>query len=350
MSFWKTTLAGSSRTGFVERSSTVAPGAMEATALEASVVSDVVVPHVGTTETGSAGAISRIIDVMRLLKLRVNLLVLVTTFVGYRLAEASLQLGVVGRVPLPGAELLLHVLVGTFLLGAGSSALNQYLERHLDAKMERTRSRPVASGRLSASFARGVGVVFNVVGVVWLAFFVNPYCAAVGAITSALYVLAYTPLKTRTTMSLIVGAVPGALPPLIGWAAVTGSLGGAAWSLFTIQFIWQIPHFFAIAWLYREDYRRAGFRLLTVVDETGFTTSIQTVGWSLALLPASLAIPVLFRLGDAPYFFVALALGLVFLGSAILFALRRTPRTARALVIVSVLYLPILLLMLVASL
>jgi protoheme IX farnesyltransferase len=347
MSFWKTTLSGGPGTDFVERSSTLAPGAIDVGAFETPVVPDTV-----TTPTGSTGAsaISRVADVLQLLKPRVNLLVLVTTFVGYRLAEASLQIGVLGRIPLPGAELLLHLLGATFLLGAGASALNQYLERDLDAKMERTRSRPVASGRMSASFARGLGVVLNVVGIVWLAFFVNPYCAAVGAVTSALYVFAYTPLKTRTTMSLIVGAVPGALPPLIGWAAVTGSLGGAAWSLFTVQFIWQIPHFLAIAWLYREDYRRAGFRLLTVVDEAGFTTSIQVVAWSLALLPASLAIPALFRLGGVTYFYVALAIGLVFLVAAVVFALRRSRRTARILVIVSVLYLPILFLTLVANL
>ena len=320
--------------GFVESSPGAGAGA-EAHALEGS-----------AAPIDSLGWLS---DLATLLKLRVNFVVLVTTFVGFRVAEASLQLGVIGEVPLVGVEILLHALFGTLLLGCGASVLNQLVEREHDGKMERTRSRPLASGRMSPSSAQALGVVLNVGGIAYLTFLVNPLCAAVGALTSALYIFAYTPLKRLSSLSLIVGAVAGAMPPLIGWAAATGELRGAVWTLFTIQFIWQVPHFLAIAWIYREDYRRAGFPLLTVVDRTGLTTRVQVVAWSLALLPASLALPALFHLGGMPYFLVALASGLVFLAAAALFALLLTTRAARVLVIVSILYLPVLFLTLIWS-
>ena len=295
-------------------------------------------------------ALSTVLDVIELLKIRVGLLVLVTTFVGYRLAEASLQLGVTGRLPLGGAEVLIHVLVGTFCLGTGASALNQYLERDVDAMMDRTRKRPLPSGRLSPAVAQGVGVSLSVGGVVYLAFLVHPLCAAVGATTSVIYAFVYTPLKRRTKSALTVGAVAGALPPLIGWVAATGSLGGAAWSLFAVQFIWQTPHFHAIAWIHREDYRRGGHRPLTVLEPDGFRTAVEAVAWSLALIPASLTFPLFFQLGGSSFVLVALGLGFLFVGAAVVFAVRRSKRTARALLIVSVIYLPALFLSLVASL
>ncbi len=288
-------------------------------------------------------------DVSQLIKLKVNVLVLITTFVGFRLAEASAQLGAVGFLPATSWTVLLHALIGTTLLGCGASTLNQYFERLLDSRMERTRLRPLPAGRLSPDFARTLGVLLTVVGVVYLAFLVNPVCAAVGASTSLIYIFVYTPLKRLSTWSLVVGAVPGALPPIIGWTAVSGSIEGAAWALFTIQFLWQIPHFLAIAWIYREDYARAKYRLLTVVDTDGFTTAIQTVAWSAAMLPASLTIPVLFRLGGPLYFFGALALGIIFLASAIYFAVKRTNRSARVLLYVSLVYLPMLFILLAAS-
>jgi len=165
-----------------------------------------------------------------------------------------------------------------------------------------------------------------------------------------IYTFAYTPLKRRTKSALSVGAVAGALPPLIGWTAATGSLGGAAWSLFAIQFFWQIPHFLAIAWIHREDYRRGGHRPLTVFDPDGFRTAVEAVAWSLAMVAAGLTLPLLFGLGGAPFVLVAILLGFVFTGAAVVFAVRRTTSAARGLLVVSVLYLPALFLTLVACL
>ena len=306
--------------------------------------------------SGTATILPRLLAVGALLKLRVNFLVLVTTFVGYRVAEASLGLGAPGggvafRVPGEGLTHLVHTLLATLCLGGGASALNQFFERDLDARMERTRGRPLPSGMLSAEFARGFGVLLVIAGIAWLALLVNPRAAAAGAATVVLYVFAYTPLKRLSTLSLLVGAVAGAMPPLIGWAAASGRLDGAAWSLFSVQFIWQVPHFLAIAWIYRDDYRRAGFRMLPVVDgDAGATTALQTVAWSFALLPASLAIPGVFRLGGAYFFFAALALGLGFVVAASVFAFRRTTGSARVLVAVSIAYLPLLFVALLAAL
>jgi protoheme IX farnesyltransferase len=292
--------------------------------------------------SASPGLLSRARDVLDLLKLRVNLLVAVTAFVGLRLAEASL-----GRAA--SLAPALHVVLGTLLLGAGTSALNQLLERDLDARMLRTCGRPLPGGRLPAALARALGVLLNVSGIAYLALLVNPACSAVGALCAAIYVFAYTPLKRYTTASLLVGAVAGAMPPLIGWAGAAGRLEAAAWSLFAIQFIWQVPHFLAIGWIYREDYRRAGFRVLPALHGAGHATALHTVAWSLALVPASLAPAVFFRLGGPVYSLTALGLGAAFLAAAVVFAVRRTRRSARALVIVSVVYLPLLFLSLVAD-
>ena len=230
--------------------------------------------------------------------------------------------------------------------------LNQYIERDADALMERTSSRPLPAGRFSPTLARSLGVVLTLAGLVYLVVLVNPLCAAVSAVTTGVYVFFYTPLKRVTSFSLLVGAFAGALPPVIGLTAATGELVSAGWSIFTIQFIWQIPHFLAIAWMYREDYERAGFPMLTVVDKKGSATALQVVGWTLALVPASLMPAIVLTsdgraLAGSFYFWTALGSSLVFLAFAVCFGVTRTRKTARWVVLVSVVYLPVLFIVLV---
>ncbi len=282
-------------------------------------------------------------DVLSIVKARVNLVVLLTIWIGFALAQsaevAMHASGIAGDVA--GTAVLLHTLFGAVLLSCGSSALNQLFEADLDRRMDRTRNRPLAAGRLSPGFVRGLGVVLVVVGTVWLVFFVQPLTAAVGATTVALYVFVYTPLKRRTAFALVVGAVPGALPPVIGWSAAVGHLWGGAAALFAIQFIWQIPHFLAIAWLYRIDYGRAQYPMLPVTDATGRSTVVQAFFWTLWLLPASLA-PTLYGLGGVAYAGTAALLGLAFLAVCSWFAWERSERSARSLVFASIAYLPAL--------
>jgi len=232
-------------------------------------------------------------------------------------------------------------LAGTALVAAGASALNMLLERRTDALMLRTRNRPVAAGRLRTSDALGFGLAVTVAGLVVLYFGSGPLSALVALVTWASYLFAYTPLKTRTSLSTIVGAFPGALPPVIGWAAARGQIEPGAVVLFAILFLWQIPHFLAIAWIYREDYARGGLPMLPVLDPAGVVTGRQAVANSLALLLVSV-VPAIAGMTGRVYFFGALGLGIAFTAVAVWSAVRRTAAAARGLFLASILYLLVL--------
>jgi heme o synthase len=274
---------------------------------------------------------SRAADFFTLTKPRLNLLVLVTTLGGLYLASPD---GV-------ATSLLVHTLVGTALVAGGAAALNQVWERDTDRLMRRTSGRPVPQGRLGINEGTWFGVLLTSIGLVELTFGANSVAAAVALATSASYVLAYTPLKTRTSLATLVGAVPGALPPVIGWAAATGEISLPAWVLFGIVFFWQMPHFLAIAWMHRDDYARAGIPLLPVLEPDGRRTGQQALLYAAALWPVSL-LPALVGLAAAPYSIVATALGFVFIGLSALFARDRSMVSARRLFLFSITYLPLL--------
>lgn len=276
-------------------------------------------------------ASSRAGDFLELAKPRITMLVLLTAAVGYAVG---------GQGSFDGLAFLVFM-AGTALLCGGASALNNYAERETDALMHRTRLRPIPSGRLRPEDARTFGIAMSALGLLLLAL-VNPLTLALGAVTLTSYVFAYTPLKRVTSLCTVVGAVPGALPPLMGWAAARGSLGAAGWGLFAILFLWQLPHFLAIGWLYREDYARGGFPMLAVTDRDGSSTGRQAVLYATALLPVTLAAGMLASAGRG-YLWGALLLGVAFLGFTLVFAWKRTMPAARRLFLASVLYLPALL-------
>lgn len=236
---------------------------------------------------------------------------------------------------------LFNSLFGIALLSSGIATLNQYMERDLDARMRRTVSRPLPAGKLPATHALAFGLALTLFAEIYLALFVNLLTAAFGVLVIFGYLLCYTPLKTRSSLSTVVGAFPGAMPPLMGWTAATASVGAEAWALFAILFAWQFPHFLAIAWMYREDYARAGIRMLPVVEPACRITARQIVIWSLLLVPVSLFPAVLGTTG-AVYFYGAFVLGILFLGTSIHAALAHTRQGARRLLLASVLYLPVL--------
>lgn len=236
---------------------------------------------------------------------------------------------------------LLNALFGIALLSSGIATLNQYMERGLDGRMRRTLSRPLPSGKLGAGAALAFGLALTLLAEVYLAAFVNLITAAFGVTVVVGYLLCYTPLKTRSSLSTVVGAFPGAMPPLMGWTAATGEAGVEAWALFGILFAWQFPHFLAIAWMYKEDYARAGILMLPVVEPECRLTAQQIVIWSLLLVPVSLFPAVLGTTG-AVYFYGAFVLGVLFLGTSIHAALVHTRQGARRLLLASVLYLPVL--------
>jgi protoheme IX farnesyltransferase len=287
-----------------------------------------VVPAAGAL---AVEAPSRAADFVELAKPRITSLVLVTAGVGY-------SVGLRGSFD---GLMFLAFMAGTALLCGGASALNQYVERDTDALMERTNRRPIPAGRLRPDEALRFGLALSAAGLLLLAF-VNPLTLALGAASLLSYVLAYTPLKRVTSLCTVVGAVPGALPPLMGWAAARGSLSAAGWGLFAILFLWQLPHFLAIAWLYREDYARGGFPMLAVTDRDGASTGRQAVLYATALLPVTLAAGLLVSAGQS-YLWGALALGIAFLAYAAVFAWKRSMGSARRLFLASVLYLPALL-------
>jgi protoheme IX farnesyltransferase len=271
-----------------------------------------------------------------LFKARLTTLVLITTAVGF-------HLGSVGALNL---ALLAHTLAGTALLAAGAAALNQLMERDHDAKMRRTEDRPLPSGRLRPESVLRVGVLSATLGLGWLALAVNALTAGLGATTLLLYLFLYTPLKRVTPLNTLVGAIPGALPPLMGWTAARGSVEAGGWSLFAILACWQVPHFLAIAWLHREDYARAGFAMLPVSDAEGRCTSSLALWHALGLVPVSLLPFALSQVGTS-YLIGALGLGLVFAGTAFRFWRHVSPTAARRLFYVSILYLPLLLALMV---
>ena len=271
-------------------------------------------------------------DLVSLAKPRVVLMILVTTMVGY-------------YVGLPGAPdyaRLIHLLIGTALAAGGTLALNMYWERDVDALMERTRLRPLPDGRLAPLEALVFGASITAVGLVYLAALVNLESAAVTAATFALYLFAYTPLKLRTPLCTLVGAIPGALPPVTGWVAARDGLGVGAWVLFGILFLWQLPHTLAIGRLYRDDYARAGVRVLPVIDAQGSSTERQIMTGCLALLAVSL-LPTLVGLAGGVYFAGALVLGLAFAALGAWQAAVPSLGGARRVLYASLLYLPVLL-------
>lgn len=271
-------------------------------------------------------------DFLELTKPRITFLVLVTTLVGFYLASVS---GV-------DLVLLLHTLLGTGLVAAGASALNMVLEHEADGRMRRTEQRPIPSGRLTPHQGLSFGILISLIGVLYLLVFVNLLTAILGGITSGLYLLAYTPLKTRTSLCTVVGAVPGAIPPMMGWTAVQNGLSFSAWWLFAILFLWQLPHFLSIAWLYKDDYARGGFPMLPVIDKDGSRTSRHIIVETIALVSVSL-IPSLIGLFGITYLIGALILGAVFFVMGIRLVKAKTNTAARKLLLTSVIYLPLLL-------
>ena len=274
---------------------------------------------------------SRAADYWVLAKPGITVMVAITAALGYYIAARG---GLDWRI-------LLHLVGGTLLSSAGAAALNMVLERRLDAKMERTRNRPLPAGRLGAGEATVFGVLLSAAGVAWLGLGTNAMVAALSAATIGSYLFAYTPLKTKSSICTLVGAVPGALPPVMGWAA-TGSLGVGAWVLFLILFFWQLPHFLALAWMYREDYERGGFPMLPVEEPSGASTGRQVVLQTLALLVATLA-PAFTGMAGEAYLAAALLLGAGFLGFGVAFAVERSRARASRLFFASIAYLPLLL-------
>lgn len=271
---------------------------------------------------------------LELVRIRIALLVLFATGTGYALAlrfeDGTMSLAI-----------LAHALLGTAMVAAGSNTLNQVIESERDRLMTRTVNRPLPSGRLTHREALVFGLLAGLGGVYQLVVSVNVLTGVIGLVTFASYVLLYTPMKTRTWRSVFVGAVPGALPPVIGWTAATGTISTPVLSLFLIVFIWQLPHFAGIAWLHRKDYGRAGFPVLPVVDAEGRRFCRHLLGFSWVLLAVSL-LPVWCRLTGAFYGLAAVGLGLVFIGFGMAFTHRLTRRTARSHLLSSVLYLPLL--------
>jgi protoheme IX farnesyltransferase len=277
-------------------------------------------------------------DYFELTKPSVVWLILMSTGVGFYVASSG---------PLDFL-LLLHTVLGTALLAGGTGALNQWIERRADAKMRRTESRPLPAGRLRPLPAALFGLGLSLAGMGYLAFAVNPLSALLGFLTWASYLGLYTPLKTRTPLSTFVGAFPGAVPPLIGWVAVRNAIGLEGWVLFAILFLWQFPHFYAIAWMYREDYSRAGILMLPVVEPDGVSTGRQIVCYAALLVPVSVT-PAILGMAGIPYFVGALLLSLAYLYFGVLVARRKTAWQARRLLQASVFYLPLLYVLLVVN-
>lgn len=277
-------------------------------------------------------------DYIELTKPRVTSLVLLTTLVGFYMGSES------GLASLT----LLHAMVGTAMVAGGASALNQYVERHHDARMFRTRERPLPSQRLTEREGLAFSVAISVLGTLYLGLFTNLVTGLLAGATVLLYAFVYTPLKRRTSLATIVGAVPGAAPPVLGWTAAGGTLDGMAGALFMIVFLWQLPHFLAIAWIHDEDYLRGGFPHLRVTHAGADGASRQIVLYCCTLLPISV-LPATLGMTGSTYLFGALVCGLVYLGYGTAAAIVRTPVAARRLLRASVVYLPLLLLLMVVD-
>ena len=285
-----------------------------------------------TTRTAAYSTFEKPWAYVVLTKPDVTFLVVITTVAGFYLASPA-------RLDW---ALLMHTLLGTTLVGAGTAALNQYVERDMDAMMRRTAARPLPTGLLQPREVLLFGLVTIVIGAAWLALTVNLLASLLALATTVLYLGLYTPLKTRTPLATAVGAFPGAIPPLIGWAAARGSLSAGAWVLFGILFVWQFPHFMAIAWMYREDYARAGIKMLPVVDPSGDATFAQIVGTAAILVPMSL-LPSVVGMAGIHYFFGALVLGMILLQVSLWANRHRTNVRAKWLMHATVAHIPILL-------
>jgi len=295
-------------------------------------------PGIGKATANPLTVRERIAAYAELTKPRITFLIVLT-------AAAGFALGTRGRVDYLK---MVSAMVGIGLLSSGIATLNQYMERDLDALMRRTADRPLPSGKLLPWEALVFGAGLTILAQVYLAVLVNPLTALLGLTVIAGYLFAYTPLKTKTSLSTMVGAFPGAVPPLIGWTAARGELSLEAWVLFAILFLWQFPHFLAIAWMYREDYARAGILMLPVVEPDGRITGQQIVIYTLMLLPVSL-LPTVLGISGQVYFFGAIILGLLFLYSSVRAAFSHSRQEARRLLLASVIYLPLLFILMVVN-
>lgn len=284
----------------------------------------------------SARALVR--DYLELSKARIVMMVLLTTAAGFAIASA-------GAIDW---TLLVNLMIGTGLIAGGTNALNQFAERDLDARMKRTMHRPLPAGRITPRAALLFSVTVSVSGAAYLIAFVNPLTSLLGVLTLGSYLFIYTPLKQKTSLSTIVGAVPGAIPPMMGWAAATNTIEFGAWVLFSILFMWQLPHFLAIGWLYREDYARAGFSILSVSDPAGRISGRQSLVWSLALVPVSL-LPVIGETPGPVYLALAVLTGALLVVTSFGFARVPSMRSARHLFLASIVYLPVIMTLLVVT-
>lgn len=291
-----------------------------------------------STEILSTAQKSRVSIAADLVKARLTTLVLLTTLVGFYLGWRGAM----------NWLLMVNVLLGTALVASGASALNQLLEREYDAKMRRTQDRPLPSGRMQPATVAIFGGVSSVAGLIYLALTVNLLTSVLGAVTLISYVFIYTPLKRVTWANTLVGAIPGALPPLMGWTAARNELSGEGWALFAILAFWQLPHFFAIAWMYRDEYAKAGFIMLPNIDADGRRTGQQSVFNTVALLLASV-LPFAFHMSGKIYLGSALVLGAGFLFCAVQFSRQMTLPRARQLFFASIIYLPLLLVAMVCD-
>ena len=276
-------------------------------------------------------------DYIALTKPRITWLILMSTGVGYFFGA---QRGWHGSAGWHFATLL-HTIIGTGLIASGTAALNQWIERKADGMMRRTQARPLPSGRLEPGRALAFAIAISIAGFAELWFGANPLAALLGLFTLLTYLFIYTPLKQRSPHSTTFGSLPGAMPPLIGFAAASGTLTWDAWVLFAILFLWQFPHFYAIAWMYKEDYARAGIRMLPVVEPDGKSTARRILLYSIALIPISL-MPKFFAMAGNVYLFGAIALGLVFVYYGLRIRWDRTRQKARHVLLASVVYLPLL--------
>lgn len=283
-----------------------------------------------------ACTMARLADYTEIAKPRISLMVLLTVSCGYVLGMESTSVSVT----------LLHACLGIAIVAVGSSATNQWIERETDGRMRRTMNRPLPSGRLAASEVLLFGLVSATLGCTYLAATVNAETAFLTGVTYVLYVCAYTPLKRVTSLCTAVGAVPGALPPVLGWLAAGGRWDAGAFALFAILFLWQFPHFFAIAWLHREDYSHAGLRMLPGGASMPHVTGLLAIAYALGLIPVSL-LPYYGGLAGVLYAMIAVGLGIAYLVASLMFAWNETRTSARRLLWTSLIYLPVLLLTLV---
>lgn len=299
---------------------------------------DVNAPAAVARQNLGAASRRRLADYWMMSKPEVNFLVVLSSVVGFYLASP-------GRID---AVLLVNTLLGTFLVASGTAVLNEYMERFHDARMRRTALRPLPAGRVRPGEGLALGLLLSAAGGIYLDLTANRLACLIALLTLASYLLIYTPLKRKTPLCTLVGSLPGAMPPLIGWAAARGSLNFEAWILFAILFFWQFPHFSAITWMYRQDYARAGFLMLPPGDRKGRFVATQTLGFSLLLIPVTL-IPAIAGEAGRVYLIGAAVLGVAFLYYGVRFAVYRSNVLARRVVLASVIYLPLIYILMMAN-